>query len=363
MNTKGTSGNESSMIVHDQISLRSLVRSLTFWYNYFRSKRKAIILYTGVGAILGVAVAFIIPTEYVAATSFVLENTKRGGMSEYASVAAKFGLTSGSGGGLFQDDENIMAFIRSRTLISKALYSPLSENENNELLIERYAKVYGFTDKWKGDERLSALKFHADPGQRTIQEDSIVSIIHKQILKKNLTVVKPDEDESIIVVAVRAIDEQFSKAFNENLLKNVIEFYVESQTKRATENVDILSYQVDSIRRVLDAALYGIAENTDANPNMNPGLQRLKLTSQKKMVDVEMSKAILSELVKNLELSKITLRKETPLVQIIDSPVLPLDKKKLSLKLSLVVGAIAGFCFSLLLLSIRSFWQKALASE
>jgi uncharacterized protein involved in exopolysaccharide biosynthesis len=61
------------------------------------------------------------------------------------------------------------------------------------------------------------------------------------------------------------------------------------------------------------------------------------------MVDVEMNRAILEELVKNLELAKISLRRETPLIQTIDQPILPLEKKKVSkIKSSIVCWIFFG---------------------
>jgi hypothetical protein len=44
-------------------------------------------------------------------------------------------------------------------------------------------------------------------------------------------------------------------------------------------------------------------------------------------VDVQANTAILTEeLVKQTELAKVTLRKETPLIQIMNGPILPLTK-------------------------------------
>jgi uncharacterized protein involved in exopolysaccharide biosynthesis len=56
-------------------------------------------------------------------------------------------------------------------------------------------------------------------------------------------------------------------------------------------------------------------------------------------------------LVAQLELSKVSLRKETPLVQIIDRPILPLEKDKVGkLKSFLLGGFLAGFLTILYLL-------------
>jgi len=51
----------------------------------------------------------------------------------------------------------------------------------------------------------------------------------------------------------------------------------------------------------------------------------------------------LTELVKQTELAKVTLRKETPLIQIIDRPILPLAKEKFGKVKGIVGGALAGF--------------------
>src|SRR5690606_24129575 len=141
---------------------------------------------------------------------------------------------------------------------------------------------------------------------RTRLEDSVAGIIFKLIIKNHLGVGKPDKDESIINVRFISKDELLSKYFNESLVENVSQFYLQTQMKRSMENVHILQYQVDSVKRVLDMALTGVGVTTDQNPNLNPAYQRLKVNTQKKLVDVEMNKAILEELVKNLELSKIS---------------------------------------------------------
>ena len=75
---------------------------------------------------------------------------------------------------------------------------------------------------------------------------------------------------------------------------------------------------------------------------------------KKKQVDVQASTAVYGEIVKNLEISKITLRQEKPLIQIIDSPVLPLIINKVSKVKGIIIGFIlGGFLTILFLLSKR----------
>jgi uncharacterized protein involved in exopolysaccharide biosynthesis len=62
-----------------------------------------------------------------------------------------------------------------------------------------------------------------------------------------------------------------------------------------------------------------------------------------------------------LELAKVTLRKETPLLQIIDRPSFPLEKEKVGKLKSLVLGGfLAGF-LTVLYLVFTSLYKKLIA--
>ncbi len=106
----------------------------------------------------------------------------------------------------------------------------------------------------------------------------------------------------------------------------------------------ILQHQADSVRQRLNMAISGVAMANDANPNLNAAMQVLRAPSQQRQVDVQANTAILTELVKNLELAKLALRRETPLIQVIDKPLLPLKVDKLGKLKALVFGGfLAGF--------------------
>jgi len=68
-------------------------------------------------------------------------------------------------------------------------------------------------------------------------------------------------------------------------------------------------------------------------------------------------------MVKNLEVSKITLRNTTPLIQIIDEPILPLKDTTWSLLKTIVLGIMIGGLLMLTFLSLRYFYQQALLDD
>jgi uncharacterized protein involved in exopolysaccharide biosynthesis len=75
---------------------------------------------------------------------------------------------------------------------------------------------------------------------------------------------------------------------------------------------------------------------------------------------VQANSAIFSELIKQTELAKVTLRKETPLIQVIDQPILPLPKEQFGKAKGIVLGGIlAGFLTVLGLIVRRIFKEIA----
>jgi len=342
---------------NDSISLKYLFRKILDWLNFLISKKIQLIVFMVVGGGIGIGYSILNKPKYSGTLTFILENTGKTKLSGYSSIAAQFGLSLGdNNGGLFLVDDNIIAFMQSRSMVAKTLLSESVINGDKKLLIDRFVEFTGMKKKWEKDPRLSIVVFHNEP--QTILEDSIITEVYKEIRENYLTVSKPDKKADVIYITTKSQSEWFSKQFSETLLQNVSSFYIETQTKKTSENVAILQRQVDSVRGFLNTAISGVAISSDANPNPNPALQRLRVPSQKKLVDVEMNKAILEELVKNLELAKITLRKETPLVQVIDRPVLPLDKKYTSILKGVILGLFWGGFFGVVWVSLRRYFEK-----
>jgi hypothetical protein len=123
-------------------------------------------------------------------------------------------------------------------------------------------------------------------------------------------------------------DEIFSKLFCENLAIETSNFYIETKTKKSRYNVSILQKQVDSIRTELNSAITGVATQVDYVYNLNPSLNIKGTPSKKRQIDVQTNTVILTNISVQLELAKVTLHKETPLIQMIDKPIFPLTKVK-----------------------------------
>jgi uncharacterized protein involved in exopolysaccharide biosynthesis len=344
-----------SKISEGEISIKEIASKIKKWWRYLVSQWVTIVCFGLAGAVIGLMISLLTKPVYKAELSFVIESSGKSA-NTYAGLAAQFGLNLGSSGGMFQESENILALLKSRAMITRALLS--STGVDNELIVDRFINMNEYRENWKGSG-LEKLSFrNISQGSRV--HDSLLGLFYKNILRENLSVEKPDKKNDIIVITTTGTDEIFSQSFTQELLQNVSQYYIETQTKKQKENVQILRFQADSVRRLLNSAITGVALSGELNPNQNPAYLRLQVPSQKRMVDVETNKAILVELVKNLEIAEITLRKETPLFQVIDSPVLPLEKKRFGKLRGIVYGGLVGGALIILFLSLRMYLRALL---
>ena len=165
------------------------------------------------------------------------------------------------------------------------------------------------------------------------------------------------DKKNIISIKVKSKDELFAKVFNETLVENVNKMYVHIKSEKALQNFNILRHQLDSTNKALNLNVTGAAAAIDATPNLNPFQQALRVPLQRKSIDIQTSTTVYAELVRNLEIARVNLLKETPLIQLIDQPELPLEKEKISKPLYAFAGLFAGFflcIFILLAVKIHS---------
>ena len=333
-------------VENDEISLRELIEKGKEWYAYLLSQWKIIVLAGIIGACLGLAYSFIKKPIYTATLSFALEDEKGGGgLGGALGLASSLGFDLGGGGSIFTGS-NLTELFKSRAMVEQTLLSPVVVDGKTISLAEMYIQNQEWREKWSEKPKLKDIQFLPNTNRKyfTRVHDSILGVMYADLSKTGLTVGQKDKKIAIITIDVNSTNELFSKYFTEALVKEVSDFYVTTKSKKARMNMDILERQTDSIRRELNGAITGVAVANDNTFGLNPAMNVRRAPSARRQVDVQANTAILTELVKQTELAKVTVRKETPLIQVIDQPILPLKKEKFGKGKGIVIGGfLAGF--------------------
>jgi uncharacterized protein involved in exopolysaccharide biosynthesis len=323
----------------DEITLKELLLKTGEWFRYLRSKWLIIGLVSILGAALGFWYATTQKPTYTASLSFALEE-EGAGASAAMGLASQLGLDIGgaTSGGAFKG-ANVLEIFKSRLMIQKALLEPVANNSKKSLA-ELYIDANEWRKAWKEKKNLKNIQFPVRAIDLSRTQDSVLGLIHEKLMKQELTVGQKDKKNSVIFVELATKSEEFSKNFTETLAVIVSDFYIETKSKKAKNNLSILQHQRDSIRAALNGSLTGVAVSNDQVFGLNPALNVRRVPGIKKEVDVLANTAILTEMVKQTVLARINLRKETPLIQVIDKPILPLKKEKFGKGKGLVLGGL-----------------------
>lgn len=346
----------NQQISNNQLTIKEFYNIVKDWINFLLSRWIVIVLFGLVGGGIGLAYSFNQRPSYTATLTFALENqAQRGGLSGAIGLASQFGFDLGaSGGGMFEG-ANLIELFKSRTVVEKTLLTPIKVNGIEISLAEMYITDKEWQSKWAKNADLRNIEFRVNSNREkfTRSQDSILGVIYGLISMEDLSVGQKDKKIDIITISVISQNEEFAKKFTEALVKEVSEFYVSTKSKKALLNMAILELQTDSIRRELNGAITSVAVANDNTFALNPAMNIRRTTSSKRQVDVQANLAILTELVKQTELARVTLRRETPLIQVIDKPILPLKKEKFGKLKGIILGGLLSSFFIIFFLTIR----------
>lgn len=304
-----------------------------------------ILLMAGViGALIGVAYAWYKPVTYTARLSFVVEESKQGGGSIASALAGQFGFDIGSmtgSSGMLAGD-NVLELLKSRSLIKKTLLTPVKDSSGISLADE-YATAYRLKEKWLNSSKVGRqIDFGTDTKKFTRMQDSLLQSLIKRVVEDELSISKPDKKLNFFELTFTSRNEQLSQLFCERLLKITTDFYIDTKTKRLKNNIDRLQARADSLGGLLDKKTFSAAQAAtsliDINPVYSSPTVSAEISSRNKMIQG----TIYGEIVKNLEVSKTSLIQETPTVQIVDDPELPLKRNRLHWAIALLMGAFIG---------------------
>jgi len=262
------------------------------------------------------------------------------GASGWESLLAQFGLDVGSSnpGGIFEG-ESLVRLFRVRTLIERALMQP--SGDSNQCIADI---LFGDLPESQEPE-FKALKFSDSMSDKALR-DTALYLLSQYVNKEVLTVNRPDKKQSFITVACEHSNPDIAMKLSASMIETVTNFYIETLTKKARNNLNILRLESDSVQRMLNTNLMRTA--TQADFNINPLMQKARVSYNRAMVDLQISISLYEELTKNLKLAEIGLRKETPLIQIIESPHYPLDKVGLAAWQWAIYSGFAGLGLGLI---------------
>ncbi len=341
----------------EEFSLKKLFRDRWEDIKYVSQYKKSLVLVVLIAAALGAFVAWRKRPTYTARLTFVVDDSKSSSLSGLSSLAGQFGfnldgMTSGSG---ILAGDNVQELLKSTKLIKATLLTPYDAQQT---LADKYVSTYKLTDDWAAlSPGGKMIKFERVATHHVRLQDSLLHEITLLILSNGqFGIGKTDKKLNFFEVNATMKDESLALLFCTRMIKEATDFYILTKTKKLRTSVQRLQHRADSMGVLLNKKTYGLSAANQSLIDLNPAYTSPSANIEVKQRDKIVLTTIFSETVKNLEASKAMLAQETPTVQIVDEPELPLKKNKL--KYAVVIPTAVIVSLVLFYIAIMLFWPK-----
>lgn len=345
----------SSYPYEPEFSIKKLLHDRASDVSYIFQFKKALTIVLVVGALVGALTAWLWTPTYTARLTFVVDDSKSaGGAGGLSALAGQLGFNlDGLGGasGVLAGD-NVEELIKSHKLIKATL---LTAYDSTQTLADRYAVAYKLNKKWlKYSPDGKITRFPLNGTHNTRLQDSLLHEMTLLILSDEFGITKTDKKLGFFEVNATMKDEKLAQLFCSRMIKQSTDFFISTKTKRLRYNVDRLQQRADSIGAILNRKTYDLSAANKNLLDVNPAYTSANANVDIKERDKIVLSSIFTEVVKNLESSKTMLAQETPTVQIVDEPELPLKKNKLKYSIAISTGIIlSAILFSFYILLTR----------
>lgn len=337
-----------------EVTLADIIRTVQDYIRYLIGSWYWVLI----AGIIGMGIAFTVvkmqTIDHIAEITFVAnQESQRGGNSILASTLASFGLSGGKEGESGQYTK-ILALSQSRKIQFAALLDTVEVDHSHDLMINHISRTYDLEKTWEVEE----------PVLFTNQSPDNMDLTHRQYLKRIYSMINNEKDplytisldnaSQMITMRATTISPDLSIALVHALYENLSEFYVLQSTAKGIETVSTLSERKDSLENVLQQQQASLAHAIDRSRGMTYKSQqtnRLDLT-----VDVEITRTMYMEVVKNLEMSRFNLENIRPIFTIIDYPLQPLPTNRKSLFRLMAIFAIVGGVLAGVVLILRKMY-------
>ena len=334
-----------------EFSIKDLIDDRYNDIKYLLQFRLLIIACIVAGAILGALAAYLKKPTYTARLTFVIDDAKSSGsMGGLSSLAGQFGFNlDGLGGasGVLAGD-NIEELVKSQKLIKNTL---VSAYDDTHTLADKYATAYKLDKEWlEHSTDGKVIRFPLNGKNNSRLQDSLLHEMTELILEKGqFGISKPDKKLGFFEINVTFKDEKLAMLFCQRIITQSTDFFISTKTRRLKNNADRLQQRADSLERQLNSQTYAMSNTARMGLDLNPAFAEEEARLDIKQRDKVVLSTIFSETVKNLEASRTMLAQETPTVQIVDEPELPLKKNRLKYPVAMAGGII------ILLIAFASF--------
>ena len=236
-------------------------------------------------------------------------------------------------------------------LSSPSLYPELLKSRT---FAERIFDKKFFIKKYNKELSLLSIITHGDKptsrSKNSLKEEAIIKLNDKYLFYIE------DPSSSFSVIKISTSEAQFSKDLADVVLSELDILNRSLKSKTVNEKTIFIENRIESVKSDLEVTEIKLKNFKEKNRQISSPSLALEEDRLEREVDVQ--KGIYLTLKQQLELAKIDEVQEQSIVQLLDSPVVPISPANKNIITSLILSFITGITFGIILGFIRNFLQS-----
>lgn len=297
-----------------------------------------------IGAVVSVYKLLTIERFYVASIMFMLQDEDASGttMVNPADPLSAFMLSRTTSQTINID--KLKEISMSQKVITNVLFSKCIIRGKEDFLINHYLVIYnGLNESYfKNYRGLNGLN-------RNQYRVFFASL--RNIKLYNISI--EEQKSTAFNLKITTTDEELSKVMCEIYYQNLSNFYIDKTTEKAQRNYVFLRNRLDSVRNMLYATEYQVANFEDRSQNLL--LLTARVPQARQIRNTEFYKTIYLETLKSFESSKVTLNNITPIFQVLSRPYYPLYSERQSRMFIAFIGMLITFVLMTIVVGVLYF--------
>jgi len=331
--------------------------------------------FTVVFTVLGILIAFLTPRTYTASTIMVPQMQSRnsgiGGLGDLGGLAAMAGINLS---GMTQTAEDLSPLVypeivKSYSFMKEIMYSEYSWSVVNHPVslveyIEKYGKPGLMARLKKGIMQIPG-KVSAwiqkdpgiPPGERN--DDLIHLTLEEKELWEELTKsmqLSVDKKNGYVTLIVNGPEPTATAQIADNARKLLQNKITEYRIEKAQQNLEFIQERFDDKKVDFEKAQDRMAQWRDQNRGTLSNVAKTELDQLQS--EHQIAFTVYSELAKQLETAKISVKEDTPIFSIIQSVIVPVKPTKPKKMVILLMSILIGFVLGVISISAKKHWRE-----
>ncbi|MER0440612.1 Wzz/FepE/Etk N-terminal domain-containing protein [Emticicia sp. W12TSBA100-4] len=310
-----------------------------------------VVLITLLFTIGGIVYALFVREEFVSTGKILPEyQSKAGGLSQFAGLASLAGvdLSSAAGGGsdairpdLYPD------VLKSTPFFLELLKIKVRTKDNKEMTFSQFYDIFVLDNKI--EEKDTKIKF---PTSNQYIAVSYQTEKNLKDLRERISAVI-DKKSGLITVTVKLPDPLVATIITDYSMNFLANYLTNYRTEKAKRDLDFLAERLDAAKGKYYNNQAKKAQYSDQNQLSMMKLQTADLQRERIESEYKISSTFYNTLLQKYEEAKLKLQQETPVIKVLEPPVVPNKRSEPKRAVIVILTTFLGGIFGIIFVLIR----------